>query len=141
MDTVESEEQITKQQLPGVIKKTLDALNQAGLTSLSKIASTPPDQIQSMTSLSQDVSEKVSGLAIKASITYQTAEEYYNKRKENLQRLKTGSYALDEILGGGFETGVITELIGEFGSGKTQICYAASVLVQQPMEKGGLNGK
>lgn len=141
MDSIEPNEEITKEQLLGVIKKTRDALNQAGLTSLAKIASTPPHQIQSMTGLSQDIAEKVSGLAIKASITYQTAEEYYNNRQKNLQRLKTGSRALDEILGGGFETGVITELIGEFGSGKTQICYVASVLVQQPIEEGGLNGK
>ncbi|MFP3909615.1 MAG: DNA repair and recombination protein RadA, partial [Archaeoglobaceae archaeon] len=44
------------------------------------------------------------------------------------------------LLGGGVETQSITELFGEFGSGKTQICHQLAVNAQLPEEEGGLNG-
>lgn len=34
----------------------------------------------------------------------------------------------------------ITEFIGDFGSGKTQICMTLCATAQLPPEKGGLNG-
>ncbi|HDD60622.1 MAG: DNA repair and recombination protein RadB [Thermoplasmata archaeon] len=37
-------------------------------------------------------------------------------------RIPLGCRSLDELLGGGFESGAITELFGEGGSGKTNIC-------------------
>lgn len=37
-------------------------------------------------------------------------------------RIKTECPAIDELLGGGIESGIITEIYGEGGSGKTNIC-------------------
>jgi DNA repair protein RadA len=70
---------------------------------------------------------------------FKTAQEFYEKRK-NMKRSTTGSEKLNEALGGGVETQALTELIGEYGSGKTQICLMLSVTAQLPFEKGGLNG-
>ncbi len=50
--------------------------------------------------------------------------------RENMISLSTGSTALDELLGGGIETGSITELYGEFRTGKTQICHTLCVTAQ-----------
>jgi DNA repair protein RadA len=61
--------------------------------------------------------------------------------REAYARCNTGSPDLNRILGGGIETCAITELIGEFGSGKTQLCFTLSVLAQQPVEQGGFAGK
>jgi DNA repair protein RadA len=69
-----------------------------------------------------------------------TALEIY-ERKRNVQYISTGVKALDELLGGGIETRAITELVGEFGSGKTNFCHQLSVMVQLPEDKGGLRGK
>ncbi|MEM4892295.1 MAG: DNA repair and recombination protein RadA, partial [Pyrobaculum sp.] len=44
-------------------------------------------------------------------------------------------------LGGGVETRAVTEVVGEFGSGKTQLCHQLAVMVQLPEERGGLNAK
>lgn len=66
-----------------------------------------------------------------------SATELYQQRK-NVEKISTGSKNLDELLGGGVETGAITELYGEFGSGKTQICHTLAVMVQLPKDKGGL---
>jgi len=67
------------------------------------------------------------------------ATELY-KMRQSIERITTGSHNLDGLFGGGIETGAITELYGEFGSGKTQICHTLSVTVQLPKEKGGLDG-
>jgi len=69
-----------------------------------------------------------------------TAKEYYEMRK-SMEKISTGCKALDNLLLGGIETGSITEFIGEYGAGKTQICHQLSVMVQLPRELGGLEAK
>jgi DNA repair protein RadA len=59
-----------------------------------------------------------------------TANQIYEKRKSEY-RIATGSKNLDGLLGGGIETRAITELYGEYGTGKTQICLTLCVTVQQ----------
>lgn len=44
-----------------------------------------------------------------------------------IKRLPTGSKALDDMLGGGFEAGTISQLFGEPASGKTNICIQLAV--------------
>ena len=61
---------------------------------------------------------------------FTTANEIYEKRKLDY-RISTGSKNLDELLDGGIETRAITELYGEYGTGKTQICHTLCVTVQQ----------
>jgi DNA repair protein RadA len=63
------------------------------------------------------------------------------KQRESLVRCTTGSDALDDFLLGGVETQAITELYGEFGSGKSQMCHSLCVTAQQPVENKGLGGK
>ena len=53
----------------------------------------------------------------------------------------TGSKDLDTILEGGIETGSITEIYGEFRSGKTQLCHTLCVTCQLPIDMGGGEGK
>lgn len=56
-------------------------------------------------------------------------------------KISCGSKAVDAILGGGVETSSITEMYGEFRTGKTQICHTMCVTSQLPLEVGGGNGK
>jgi DNA repair protein RadA len=70
---------------------------------------------------------------------FETGDAILEKRKK-IGRLNTGSKALNELLGGGFETQAITELYGEFGSGKTQIAHQLAVTVTMPKDQGGLEG-
>ncbi|MCW7075731.1 DNA repair and recombination protein RadB [Methanosarcinales archaeon] len=39
-----------------------------------------------------------------------------------IERLQTGCRSLDRLLGGGFEAGAVSQIYGEPGSGKTNIC-------------------
>lgn len=60
---------------------------------------------------------------------FTTATEFHQKRSEIIQ-LTTGSKELDRLLGGGIETGSITEIFGEFRTGKTQLCHTLAVTCQ-----------
>lgn len=55
--------------------------------------------------------------------------------------LSTGSRKLNDLLGGGIETGSITEMFGEFRTGKTQLCHTLAVTCQLPTSQGGTEGK
>ena len=70
------------------------------------------------------------------SMGFMTASSYFERRKD-IVYLSTGSKALDTLLAGGFETGSITEIFGEFRTGKTQICHTLCVTAQMPIEQGG----
>lgn len=54
----------------------------------------------------------------------------FHRKRSNLINITTGSTEVDKILGGGIETGSITELYGEFRSGKTQMCHTLAVTCQ-----------
>jgi DNA repair protein RadA len=71
--------------------------------------------------------------------SFVTATSLYNKRKD---RISTGSKSFDDLLGGsGVETKAVTEVYGEFGTGKTQLCHTLCLMVQQPASEGGLAAK
>jgi len=59
---------------------------------------------------------------------------------ENIEMFTTGSSELDRILGGGMQTGKLTEVYGPFKSGKTNLAHTIAVTIQLPKSKGGLEG-
>ena len=71
---------------------------------------------------------------------FTTANQVLQQRGEII-RLTTGASSLDEILGGGLETGSITEIYGEYRCGKTQLCHTLCVTCQLPLNMGGGEGK
>jgi DNA repair protein RadA len=134
-------EEIGAVDLEGVSSSTIAKLKKAGLTTFEAIAITPSREIEELTGMGFDTAQKVNQLArMKIDPGFIPATEVLEQRKHML-RCTTGSPDLDKILGGGIETHAITELIGEFGSGKTQICFTLSVLAQQPIEQGGFASK
>ncbi|MBM3291794.1 DNA repair and recombination protein RadA [Candidatus Bathyarchaeota archaeon] len=127
--------------LEGVSSTTISKLRKAGLSTYEAIAVTPSREIEELTGMGADTAQKVSQLARnKIDHGFIPATEVLEQRKLML-RCNTGSPDLNRILGGGIETAAITELIGEFGSGKTQLCFTLSVLAQLPVEQGGFGGK
>jgi DNA repair protein RAD51 len=71
---------------------------------------------------------------------FTSATEFAALRQDILQ-LSTGSKELDKLLNGGIETGSITEIFGEFRTGKTQLCHQLCVTCQLPVDQGGGEGK
>jgi len=71
---------------------------------------------------------------------FTTATLLFQRRAE-IVMLTTGCKELDKLLGGGIETGSITEMFGEFRCGKTQLCHTLAVTCQLPISQGGGEGK
>ncbi|KAF8039767.1 hypothetical protein BT93_B2091 [Corymbia citriodora subsp. variegata] len=67
--------------------------------------------------------------------------EQRNRNEQLAGHLPTGLKGLDEALFGGIPFGVITELVGPAGIGKTQFCLKLSLLASLPMRHGGLDGQ
>jgi DNA repair protein RadA len=126
--------------LNGVGSATASKLKTAGYTTIEAVAVTPPREIMEKTNIGFNTILKIQEAARQMITTeFKTAQEFYEKRK-TMKRCTTRSKKLDGILGGGIETQALTEFIGEFGSGKTQICLVLSVTAQLPNEQGGLEG-
>ena len=124
----------------GVTSTTINKLIKAGYTTVEAVAVTPAREIANTAGMGSDTALKVCRLArMQVAPGFIPATEVMEMRK-SMKRCMTGSKELDRILGGGVETGAITELIGEFGSGKTQICFTLAVLAQLPVEEGGFGG-
>ena len=139
VDLNESVEQVKN--LPGVGEATLKKLIKAGFGSLESIAYTPPKVIQDCSGLGEKTTEKLIKTSMeRLNIGFKSAEDVWEHRK-NIARITTGSQELDDLLGGGLETGCVTEFFGEFRTGKTQIGHQLCVNVQLPPEKGGLAGR
>jgi len=126
--------------LNGVGSTTAAKLRTSGYTTIEAIAVTPPREIMEKTNIGFNTILKIQEAARQMVATdFKTAQEFYEKRQA-MKKCTTGSKKLDEALGGGIETQALTELIGEFGSGKTQLCLMLSVMAQLPPEQGGLGG-
>ena len=127
--------------LPGVGESTLNKLIKAGFSSLESIAFTPPKIIQDESGLGDKTTAKLIKASMeKLNIGFKSAEDVWEHRK-NIARISTGSQELDDLLGGGVETGSVIEFFGEFRTGKTQIMHQLCVNVQLQEEKGGLEGR
>lgn len=80
--------------------------------------------------ISEAKADKILNEAAKhVNMGFTTATEFHQKRSEIIF-LTTGSKELDKLLGGGIETGSITEIFGEFRTGKTQLCHTLAVNCQ-----------
>ena len=99
----------------GDIKK----LEEAGYHTVEAIAFTPKKQLINVKGLSEAKVDKICEAAQKiVNLGFQTASTYFEKRQQ-MVHLTSGSTSLDQLLGGGIETGSITEIFGEFRTGKT----------------------
>ncbi len=126
--------------LKGVASTTVKKLLKAGFTTVQAVAVTPAREIADLAGMGSDTAVKVCRLArMHVDPGFVPALEVLEMR-QHMVKCTTGSQELDRILGGGVETGAITELIGEFGSGKTQICFTLVVNAQQSVEEGGYGG-
>ena len=63
------------------------------------------------------------------------------EKRKSVMHITTGSQNLDKILGGGLESGSITEAFGEFRTGKTQLAHTLCCTAQLSYALGGGQGK
>jgi len=101
----------------------------------------PKKALLNIKGISEAKADKVIAEAQKLVPTgFTTATEMHMKRSQIIQ-ITTGSKELDKLLNGGIETGSITEMFGEFRTGKSQLCHTMAVTCQLPIDMGGAEGK
>jgi DNA repair protein RadA len=138
--------------LPGVEPHLISKLKRAGIQSVLDLAVSIPHELAiggdyEGNGIAADI-DTISQLVMKAqkaltdfgilSKEFCTAEEVLERRK-SLVRFTTGSANLDTFLKDGVETQAITEIAGEFGSGKSQTCHTLCVTAN--LGKGKDRGK
>jgi len=126
--------------LPGIGPATLEKLANAGFNDLMSIAVATPGEIIGAADVSETTAKKVIAVArANMELNFESGEDLLQKRLQAI-KITSGSEELNNLLGGGFETGSITEIYGQFGSGKSQIAHVLAVRAQLPLEEGGANG-
>ncbi|KAJ3507855.1 hypothetical protein NLJ89_g6064 [Agrocybe chaxingu] len=132
---------VNKLQEAGIHPNDIKKLAEAGLNTVEAVAFTPKKHLLTIKGISEQKADKILAEAQKiVPLGFQSATEVHARRAE-LVHITTGSKQLDALLGGGIETGAITEMFGEFRTGKSQLCHTLAVTCQLPVSMGGGEGK
>uniref|UniRef100_A0A7S4PCV5 DNA repair protein RAD51 homolog n=1 Tax=Paramoeba aestuarina TaxID=180227 RepID=A0A7S4PCV5_9EUKA len=124
----------------GIHSSDVRRLIDHGFHTLDGVAQAPMKAILAVKGISDTKAEKIKEEARKiVPLGFTTASMCLEARKE-VVRITSGSKEVDNLLGGGIETGSLTELFGEFRCGKTQLCHTLCVTCQLPISHGGAEG-
>lgn len=113
--------------LSGVGEKIASQMMENGITTVEELGTIRPERLSQIIGCSlkkakdfvNAATEVIRGRAIEVL----TAKEIFKIRSERVQWIKTGSKALDDILGGGVQTDALTAVAGELSVGKSQIAF------------------
>jgi DNA repair protein RadA len=133
--------------IPNITSDTVDKLRKLDINSVYQLA------VQSPSELALEISDGLFDIGEASNLIgnarkilsereilskeFSTADDLLEKRNK-ISRYTTGSEKFDTFLNGGFETQAITEISGEFGSGKSQICHALCVAANKLVENSRL---
>jgi DNA repair protein RAD51 len=127
----------------GINRQDITKLKAAGFHTVESIAHATQRKLTDVKGVSEQKAQKLKD-TIKANrlvcTGFQSATDKLIASREIIF-IGTGSGELDGLLGGGMETGSITEIFGEFRTGKSQICHTLCVTCQKPLDQGGAEGK
>ena len=120
-------------QVGGISAADIKKLKEAGYHTVEAVAQSTKKELSGIKGISEAKVEKLHQEAFKMLdyMSFQTAAVQYAQRQDMVY-LTTGSRELDALLsgnkqgGGGVETGSITEVYGEFRTGKTQFCHTCA---------------
>jgi DNA repair protein RadA len=127
--------------LPGVGPATAEKLRDNGFDSFQGIAVASPGELSNTADIGDSTAADIVQAAREAADVggFESGAEVLDRRRQ-IGKLTWGVEEVDDLLGGGVETQSITEVYGEFGSGKSQVTHQLCVNVQLPQEHGGLGG-
>jgi len=132
--------------LDGVGPVTTKKLTDSGIHNIMDLIIRGPVDVAEITGMDKETAEKIVNKARQQLVEegliakdFVSATEIY-KRRQDIGKISTGTNSLDLLFDGGIETQAMTEVYGEFGSGKTQFCHTMCVNVQKSKEEGGLEG-
>lgn len=128
------------EELQSVTKELLDKLESAGYSTIESLSWLNPEELSEKISIDLEIAKTIITEAISNIDQKPISAADLLLKEEKRLKISTGSTELDKLLGGGIFTGEITEISGEFATGKTQICFQLCINVQLSPEQGGLEG-
>jgi len=133
-------EKFDLEDLPGIGPATAIKLEEGGYSTVLAIAVASPREIAESAGVTESVARKIIQFSRdRMDMGFESGLDMLKKR-ESVIKLNTMSNTLNDLLGGGIETGCITEFYGAYGSGKTALAHQMAVSAQLEVEKGGANG-
>mmetsp|Transcript_15467 Transcript_15467/g.31741 ORF Transcript_15467/g.31741 Transcript_15467/m.31741 type:complete len:349 (-) Transcript_15467:302-1348(-) len=125
----------------GIAANDLQKLQNAGYHTVESIAHATTRKLSDVKGISEAKVTKLKEIVKQlVSMEFKTAADALEDR-QSIAMLTTGSVEIDKLLEGGIETGSITEVFGEFRTGKTQLCHTLCVTCQMAITEGGAEGK
>jgi len=140
--------EVIMEDIPDITSDTVDRLRKLNINSVYQLA------VQTPCELALEINDGLFGIGEASNLIgnarkilterqilskeFSTADDLLEKRNK-ISRYTTGSEKFDIFLNGGFETQAITEIAGEFGSGKSQICHALCVATNNLVENNKLD--
>lgn len=125
----------------GINANDIEKLKDAGIWSIESLGAASKKSLTQIKGLSEQKVEKLKVIARKLfNDKFQSAATLAYQR-QSIVRINTGSEPLNAMLQGGIESGSLTEVYGEFRTGKTQLMHTLAVTAQMPIEDGGGAGK
>jgi len=132
---------IAKLSTVGIQAAWIKKLESAGYHTAESVAYATMRELEAIKGISENSANKIKEAAQKfVQMGFVNAADE-SRRRAHMIQISTGSKELDKLLGGGIETGSITEVFGEFRTGKTQLCHTLCITAQLPHEMGGGEGK
>ena len=122
------------QKFPGLSVSARQSLAHHGLSTPESIAMTTQSLLEEVPGIGPTKANKLIVEARKLVPIGLVSGQTLKKREAERKKLDTQVEALNELLGGGIETGSVTEFYGQFRSGKTQICNQLAVVAQLPQD-------
>jgi DNA repair protein RadA len=132
--------EVTMEEIPNITSDIIDKLKKLNINSVYQLAVQNPIELASEYEDTLMNIEPASALIANArkilvengilTNEFSTADKVLERRNK-LTRYAIGSEDFDDLLNGGFESQAITELVGEFSAGKSQICHTLCVAASQ----------
>ncbi|XP_050189636.1 DNA repair protein RAD51 homolog 1-like [Myiozetetes cayanensis] len=108
--------------------KDVKKLQEAGFHTVEAVACAPKKELLNIKGISEAKADQIQAEPAQP-VPVGLATEFHQRRSEIMQ-ITTGSEDLHKLLQGGTETGSVPEWLGEFRSGKTQLCPSLAVTCQ-----------
>ena len=126
--------------MAGIGNVRLNKLHANNIYTMDDLTSYGEESLVRMLDISYEDASKMIRTAVEAMHTEDTmssmimgGREFAEFREKEIEFMTTGLDELDEITGK-YETGVITEFFGAYGSGKTQFMMVSAIMAQLPKE-------
>ena len=123
--------------IKGIGPTTIEKLDAAGVGTIMALAVSSPVDIATTAGMSESAARKIIKEAREnLNLGFELATEY-SKKRDVVKKISLDCESIDGVLHGGFESGCISEVFGQYGCGKTQIAHLLVVraLVEDPNNK------